>query len=437
MIIVIGGGPAGLAAAVRLREAGHRVRLLEASDRVGGKLASVERDGYLIDRGAFFLPTTHRRMLAVADQLGISERLAPGGFVLAVARDGKVHHVRGAHLIRDALSTRLISSRAKLGLARVAPEVWRARRATPEQITGTAASDTESVAQWSRRLHPEVARFVTDPTMRAVFAISPEAVSKVDFLAVVALFGGARLLAFDRGMAVYARAAAEGLDVALGARAVAVEEIEGSVAVTWTGPEGEQVEHAEGCVIATPAVTAVALWPGLDEERREYLSRVRDGKLLILNVALARAPAGVDATYLEIPDTVHPFLGGIAFDHHKARGRVPDGHGLLTLAPLNDWCEAHWDDDEQQITAALVDALDRILPGTAADVEFTVLNRWNQQYNPVGHYRGLGAFRAACETRDHRVQLAGEYHSSPNLNAATASGEWAARRLLASLRGSG
>ena len=40
--IVIGAGPAGLAAAHRLTQAGWRIRVLEASDAAGGKEATPE-----------------------------------------------------------------------------------------------------------------------------------------------------------------------------------------------------------------------------------------------------------------------------------------------------------------------------------------------------------------------------------------------------------
>ena len=36
-MVVIGGGPAGCAAAYTLRKAGHEVRLFEAADCVGGR----------------------------------------------------------------------------------------------------------------------------------------------------------------------------------------------------------------------------------------------------------------------------------------------------------------------------------------------------------------------------------------------------------------
>src|SRR5512133_4013075 len=47
--IVIGGGPNGLVAAITLADAGWDVVLLEARDKVGGAVSSVERDGWVMD----------------------------------------------------------------------------------------------------------------------------------------------------------------------------------------------------------------------------------------------------------------------------------------------------------------------------------------------------------------------------------------------------
>jgi phytoene desaturase len=49
--VVIGGGVGGLAAAIRLRAAGHPVALFERNDTFGGKLAVRERDGFAFDVG--------------------------------------------------------------------------------------------------------------------------------------------------------------------------------------------------------------------------------------------------------------------------------------------------------------------------------------------------------------------------------------------------
>jgi len=49
--VVIGGGLAGLSAALTLQEAGESVELFEASDGVGGRVRSDFLDGYILDRG--------------------------------------------------------------------------------------------------------------------------------------------------------------------------------------------------------------------------------------------------------------------------------------------------------------------------------------------------------------------------------------------------
>jgi hypothetical protein len=50
-VAVIGGGLAGLSAALTLQEAGRDVELFEGSDRVGGRVATDHIDGFTLDRG--------------------------------------------------------------------------------------------------------------------------------------------------------------------------------------------------------------------------------------------------------------------------------------------------------------------------------------------------------------------------------------------------
>ena len=54
-VVVIGGGPAGCAAAYTLIKQGHDVRLIEASEGVGGRTKTLERDGFKLATGALFL----------------------------------------------------------------------------------------------------------------------------------------------------------------------------------------------------------------------------------------------------------------------------------------------------------------------------------------------------------------------------------------------
>lgn len=50
-VAIIGGGLAGLSAALTLQDAGVEVEIYESSDRVGGRVATDNIDGFLLDRG--------------------------------------------------------------------------------------------------------------------------------------------------------------------------------------------------------------------------------------------------------------------------------------------------------------------------------------------------------------------------------------------------
>lgn len=57
--IVVGAGPAGLAAAAGLVRRGVEPLVVEAADRIGGRLVTDEVDGYLLDRGFQVLNTSY------------------------------------------------------------------------------------------------------------------------------------------------------------------------------------------------------------------------------------------------------------------------------------------------------------------------------------------------------------------------------------------
>ncbi len=66
-VIVIGAGMAGLVSSSLLKEAGHDVHLIEASDRVGGRVYTIRSpftDGFYLDAGAMRIPNIHHLTLA-------------------------------------------------------------------------------------------------------------------------------------------------------------------------------------------------------------------------------------------------------------------------------------------------------------------------------------------------------------------------------------
>lgn len=73
-VVVVGAGIAGLSAAWRLRQAGVRVRLFEAQNRIGGRMLSLRdhfADGQVCELGGELIDSGHTRMHALAQELGL------------------------------------------------------------------------------------------------------------------------------------------------------------------------------------------------------------------------------------------------------------------------------------------------------------------------------------------------------------------------------
>jgi protoporphyrinogen oxidase len=84
-VVVIGGGPSGLACAWRLAREGRRVTVLEAEDRPGGLCATYEKDGFRFDLGG-------HRFVSADSELSTRVRAWMGDDLLVRERKSAVLH---------------------------------------------------------------------------------------------------------------------------------------------------------------------------------------------------------------------------------------------------------------------------------------------------------------------------------------------------------
>ena len=190
-LAVIGGGWAGLAAAVRATEAGHQVTLLEMAQQWGGRARSVDVEGLALDNGQHILIGAYARTLA------LMATVAPAG----------VDAARGLH--RQPLELRYPDGRGlrmpagPAWLVFVAAVVtcvgwsWRDRLALLQASAGWALRGFNcdpgiTVAALCQTLPPAVRQLLIDPLCVAALNTPAQDASAAVFLRVLrdALFSG-------------------------------------------------------------------------------------------------------------------------------------------------------------------------------------------------------------------------------------------------------
>jgi monoamine oxidase len=74
-VVIVGAGIAGLACAYRLEQAGITPRIIEANNRVGGRMFSLTNafpDGQKVELGGEFIDTGHESLLGFAEEFGLN-----------------------------------------------------------------------------------------------------------------------------------------------------------------------------------------------------------------------------------------------------------------------------------------------------------------------------------------------------------------------------
>ena len=268
--IVVGGGLAGLTAARELAQAGLAVTVLEASDRVGGRLLRQEVAGIPVDGGGAWVGPTQDRILALIQRFGL--RTQP-----TWTRGRQIAKVRGRIRARSGdLPPVPVRALADVAIAR-----WRLDRLA--RGTATRAPDRDldrrSLGSWAdKHLHTHAARALLDVAVATTTGAATDELSLLAFLRHVDSAGGFEQLVGVEGAAqdrrivggavsVCERLAEElGEPVRLGARVSAVGQEDGRAIV---GTEGDSLAANAVVVALDPSLRSrIDFGPGLPREQR-------------------------------------------------------------------------------------------------------------------------------------------------------------------------
>ena len=132
-VVVVGAGLAGLACALHLDEAGATVRLLEATDGVGGRVRTDIVEGFRLDRGFQVLLTAYPETRRVLDSAALELRaFLPGALV---RRAGRFHELTDPWRRPSRALATLLSGIGTLGdRVRMARFRARTRRGSLEEL---------------------------------------------------------------------------------------------------------------------------------------------------------------------------------------------------------------------------------------------------------------------------------------------------------------
>ncbi len=425
---VIGGGPAGCAAAYTLRKRGWDVVLVESQDHVGGRTSQVQRDGFSLGSGALFLMGgIYPRTNAILKEMGHYDELIPwDARTHVIDADGTRYTVQFDQVL-SFLRIPAMSLRDKL---RVAAGVARKLLSPGPKLCFDGAElarhdGGESLETWSRRVIGDKGTdYITVPYMGFLYAVPMSWLSPALFHAVLKQFFRLSLSVPPKGMGQicdWLVEASPGLDLRLSSPAERIVRTDGGYTVHAQG----QALHVDAVVVAPePGVAADLLTGLIPESSATKLRECLYSEYAHVQVCYEQNPWPGFPASVALPANMERDWGACVLLSQRHPSAVPPGGEAVGVyfytPPLANMT------DEEIVKSAL-EAVREVYP-PAPEPSFVQLFHYERGLSIAhpGHYGTLDSLHAEMP---EGICLAGDYFAHAGVEAAIFSGELAADRL--------
>ncbi|MFE7223317.1 protoporphyrinogen oxidase [Nocardioides sp. NPDC057577] len=400
-VIVVGAGIAGLTAARDLSLKGHRVTVLEASDRVGGKIRGESVAGQVVDVGAEAMLNRRPEGVSLAREIGL-DVVHPTDAKSSIWSRGALRpiprSIMGVPLDLAALESAGLLSEETLEVVRREPTL-------PPAKTDEDISVGDFIAS---RFGDETADRLADPLLAGVYAgharrISVKAAApqlfmlaeKGSLLEAAAALPSSDVPVFagiDGGMSRLPETLAAGLDIRLDTPVDAVTRTPQGFLVEHSLIETGEVEAADAVVVATPAPVAARLLRSTAPSVARELSGIETASVAVVTFAFPELPAELAGrSGFLVPPVEECAIKASTFSFAKWAWVGERGTYLRTSIGRHG--EPPSDDDDRLVADSLA-ALAEIAGITETPTDVHV-QRWTDalpQY-PVGHLDRVARIR--------------------------------------------
>jgi hydroxysqualene dehydroxylase len=416
--LVVGGGLAGLTAALGLADRGDDVVLLEARPRLGGLTSSFSRGDLAVDTGQHVFLRCCTEYLALLDRLGVRSSVAlQDRLTIPVARPRAGGEPLRSVLRRTALPApahlapalaryRLLPPADRLRVARAALALRRVDAAAP-------ATDTRSFGDWLAEHGQRPAAVSALWDLIGVAALNaPAGAASLALAATVFRIGllssaGAADIGWSlvplqqlHGEAGERALAAAGGQVRTGVRVTGLQRAgDAWLVTTREGADRYGEETADRVVLAVPPSAAEGLAPAGSIELPEGWS-TRLGAAPIVNVHVVYDRPVLDGPFLAAVDSPVQWV----FDRTGPSGCREGQYVAVSLSAAGDVVDVPAAEVLARVLPALADVLPRAR--SARVLESFVTRERTATFDPAP---GQGAFRPPARTAAPGLALAGAW----------------------------